>query len=287
MCALRRKRLAALVMAFVMMALLTPQQVKASNYFDENRIFVKTLVIVIDTLGVGEDNIRIEFERLRQTYDDSGETFVMDDGDWLYLTQVPHGFASPLNPDNPIEDFYTFIRDFIPTISSGFNWQRIFIYEDNFSLEPKTFGRHGNNRTMLPDEISLVERRNLFDVNFTVNGLNVGKQVGLHGEIHWMECMMNCIDYETAISQVYQKYGSCHAVLESYLDSIGVATDGIYRIDSERWHDAGLRAYFYHILTPEQQDVYNAYLLQKMREEFDLLPYLWRFFNYSPEQAAD
>jgi len=284
MCATVRKRLAALVMAFVTMVIIAPQTVRAGSYFDENRIYVKTLVIVIDTLGVGEDNIWMEFERLRQIYHAAGETFVMDDGDWLYFTEVPHGFASPLNPDNPIEDFFTFVTGFIPTISSGLNWQRIFIYEDNHSLEPKVFGFHDKQRTM-PDKLTPIDEP--YDVNFVVNGLNVGKQVGLHGEIHWMECFMNCIDYDAAIQRFYQKYGSCHAVLESYLDSIGVATDEIHRIDSERWHDAGLKAYFYHILTPRQQDTYNAYLLQKMREEFDLLPYLWRFFNYSPEQAAE
>jgi len=290
MCATKRKRLAALVMAFVMMAFVTPQQARAeSNYFDENRIYVKTLVIVIDTLGVGEDNIWMEFERLRKINHDAGETFGMDDGDWNYFTEVPYGLTPPLSLEQP-GNYRLFIEGYIAAISGEYKWQRIFIYEDNLSLEPKVFGFHDEYRRTLPDEVTANDMP--FDVNFVINGLNYGDfgrriQVGLHGEIHWMECFMNCIDYETAVQQFYHKFGESHCVLENYLNSIGVTPDNNYLIDSDFWRGTGIKAYYINILTPEQQDVYNAYLLQKMREEFDLLPYLWRFFNYSPEQAAD
>ena len=284
MCTSKGKRFTALIMALVLAVFITPLQVGASSYFDDNRIYVRTLVIVIDTQGVGEDVIWQSFERLRQIYHAAGETFIIEDGDWLYFTEVPFRLASPLDPNGPIEDLFDFVNNFFPQITSEFNWQRVWIYEDNFQLEPRLFGPAGTNRTMLPDEIGMVVRRNPYEVNFVLNGFNTSPwgQTGLHGELHWMECMMNCIDLP-ATDLFYQTYGESHCVLEHYLNMIGVEIDEFYRINTDFWNDAGIKAYRYSKLTAEQQITYNAYLLQKMREEFDLLPYLYRYYNYSPE----
>ena len=264
-----------------------PTDASTASYIDANRIDVKTIVIVIDTQGLGESRLREAWARVNQMYWDIGENLIIADGDWLYYTAAPFGLPLPLGTGK-LDDF---VVNFFPKISNTFTWQRVFIYQDGNPLEPKDFGpRWQGSHFGAPDSIFRINHDGPFVKNFIVNGFEtfVG-DTGIHGQVHADEGAMQMVEYRTTGNTEYKKgttvkhkYGTCHTVLESYLRSIGVTPDEQHLITTSPiyWPATEIKAYSYGILTPAQQDTYNVWLMQKMREEFDLLPYYARFFHW-------
>jgi hypothetical protein len=293
------KQTLAFFLTLVMMVALTPAislpvnaADTAADYCDINRIDVKTIVIVIDTKGVGETALKQEWAKLSQKYYDIGENLVVDESDWLYYTKSPFNLPLPLGEDTSVDSLNYFIPEFFSKLSVDFNWQRVFIYEDGRGLEPKYYGpvKAGTRQTLNPDK-NFHSRYNPFGKNFIVNGFSASDDdTGFHGTVHEAESLMGTV---TALSvsdideiynitnTFYSKYGDAHYIPGYYLDSVGVTPDPS-DLANPVWAN-GAKFYEPQSLSSKQMDVYYVQLLQKMRSDFDLLRYYYRFYNWSED----
>jgi hypothetical protein len=296
------KQTLAFFLTLVMMVVLTPiislpvnAADTAADYCDTNRIDVKTIVIVIDAKGVGETALKQEWTKLSQMYYDIGENLVVKESDWLYYTKSPFNLPLPIGDDTSVESLDYFLPRFFSNISAFFNWQRVFIYEDGRGLEPKIYGpvKTGYTRRLNPDAVVGISTKenDPFGKNFIVNGFSAcDDDTGFHGTAHEAESLMGTV---TALSvsdideiynitnTFYSKYGDAHYIPGYYLESIGVTPDPS-DLANPVWAN-GAKFYEPESLSSKQMDVYYVQLLQKMRSEFDLLRYYYRFYNWSED----
>lgn len=278
---------------------LTEAQVEA--YINSNRVKIPAVLIMLDYEEKGENFIKQGWSKLDNYLYATGFDITVAEEDFYYYTALPEGFSSPMKSgrESDLEEFVTkFGNELYPDIRG----KTVIIYESGKGEEGRQYGPDGSKGPLMgaPDGIFPVSG-DPFGYNFSVWGLQAKEgEMILHGIGRRDEGLvakaLQSADVATQKERdwiknnFFARYGTVEAVNENYLKAQGIAPNDDFLVSS--FNAAGLKTYDYHMLSQKQRDEYNIWLMRRMRTEFDLLRYYYRFYNWSavnvnPRRAAD